>query len=162
MVAIPPWLTTNADAEQPSFRHQESISSEGQGEQRVGTNDHSGTDIPIFCAGGCGEIVGYLSEQNVPDSTAGNYERWCPVCKAANASGNAAAKVVFTSVDELAELRKPTRYLFWWGLIQAAIVAIIIAGSVCIAMGSPIGIYLAGFGTLAWFVVCLVLRKVRE
>jgi hypothetical protein len=163
IVAIPPWLTTNTDIEQSFSCRQKSISPEGSGEQRVGISDDSDADIPIFCAGGCGEVVGYFSEgQKLPDPKAGNSQCWCPACKAANASNKGVAEVAFTSADELDELRKPTPDRAGLGLIQVAIVAIIMAGSVCIAMGRAIGIYLAVFGTLAWFVVCFVLRKLRE
>jgi hypothetical protein len=160
MVAIPPWLRMNSDVEQPLTRHQESISHEGSGGQRCGANDDCETEIPIFCAGGCGEVVGYLPKgQEVADSKAGNFQRWCPTCKAANDSNKGADKAAFTGGDELAGLRKPARGVAWLGLLQVAIVAIIIAGSVCIAMGRAIGIYLAAFGTLAWFVISFVLRK---
>jgi hypothetical protein len=72
------------------------------------------------------------------------------------------AKASFTSTDELAGLIKPVPDMGRLRLIQAATVAVIIAGSVCIAMGQVVGIYLAAFGTLAWFATCLVVWKLKD
>jgi hypothetical protein len=155
---IPP----NSDIEQPFSQREAANSPEGSGKQLVETSDDK--DIPIFCAGGCGEVVGHLRKgQRVFASKARGGEQWCPVCKEAIASKKCAEESVsLANTDELAELRKPARDLGWLGLIQAATVAIIIAGSFCIAMGRAVGIYLAAFGTLAWFAECLVLRKLRD
>ena len=65
-------------------------------------------------------------------------------------------KASFTSTDELAGLVKLPRDLRWLRIIQAASVAVIIAGSACIAMGRVVGIYLAACGPAAWFVTCLI------
>jgi hypothetical protein len=66
------------------------------------------------------------------------------------------------SADELVELRKPNRNLVWLSLLQAVIVAVIIAGSICIAMGLVVGVYLATIGTLAWCAACFGLRKLGD
>ena len=37
-------------------------------------------DIPIFCAGGCGEVMGYVrTGDSIPT-------RWCPLCESEKAS----------------------------------------------------------------------------
>ena len=166
MVAIPQWLKTNSDVEQQFHRHREKLTPEGSGKQLAETgSDVQSSDIPIFCVGGCGEVVGYLPKgHKVLTSQGRGYEHWCPTCEAADISRKrlAKAKASFTSTDELAGLFKPPRDLRRLRLIQAAAVAVIIAGSVCIAMGRVVGIYLAAFGTLAWFVICLVLWKMRD
>ncbi len=107
-------------------------------------------------------MVGYLPKgHKVVTYKSGVYEHWCPKCKAADISKKrlAQATASFTSTDELAGLFKPPRDLRRLRLIQAAAVAVIITGSVCIAMGLVVGIYLAAFGTLAWFAICLMLWK---
>ena len=167
MVAIPQWLKTESDVEQPFHRHREPLTSEGSRRRPEKTSDSSdaeSSDIPIFCAGGCGEVVGYLPKGPKGLSYNGKGRR-CPQCEAASISRRRLAedaKPSFTSTDELAGLVKPPRDLRWLRLIQAAAVAVIIAGSVCIAMGRVVGIYLAAFGTLAWFVSCLILWKMRD
>jgi hypothetical protein len=120
-------------------------------------------DIPIFCAGGCGEVVGYLAREGaaaIPGKAGLN--QWCPTCREANSAKNNVAEFSLESTDELAEIRGPTRHLGWLNLMQAMIVAVIIAGSVCIALGYSVGTYVAALGTIAWFVVSVVLRKLRN
>ena len=160
MVAIPPWLMKNSDDVRPVSRRQNSVSPEASGKQRIRTSDGSSTDIPVFCEGGCGEVVGYLSNQQVTSEAAG-YARFCPACKAAN-DRIAKGRVSSECADELIELHRPIRILRWLSLLQVAIVTVIIAGSALIAMGRVIGVYLAVFGTLAWCAVYFGLRKVRE
>ena len=150
MVAIPQWLKTQSDADQPPAEASDS-------------SDAEGSDIPIFCAGGCGEVVGYLRKEQKVLGYNGK-GRWCPRCEAAAISRKrlTEAKASFTSTDELAGLVKQPRDLRWLRLVQAASVAVIIAGSACIAMGRVIGIYLAACGTIAWFVTCLIHWKMRD
>ena len=162
MVAIPQWLKTESDVEQHLHRQPEPLKLE-KPRKRPGETGGStdGRDIPTFCAGGCGEVVGYLPKGV---SYTGK-ERRCPKCEAASIAMKRGAKVAtpsFTSTDELAGLLKPSRDLRWLSLIQAAAVAVIIAGSVCIATGRVVGIYLAAFGSLAWFVSCFFLWKMRD
>ena len=160
MVAIPPWLTKNSDAERPSSRREVSGSPEASGERLIKTNDDSKSDIPVFCEGGCGEVVGYLTREQTT-SEPGRDARWCPACRAAKGRV-AEARVSFARADELVELHRPNRNLRWLSLLQVAIVTIIIAGSVLIAMGRVLGVYLAVFGTFAWCAVCFGVRKLRE
>jgi hypothetical protein len=131
-------------------------------EQLKKTKEASEQDIPIFCAGGCGEVVGYLSEGMTRSQ--GNNERWCPACKAAASAKGAipSDKLLRANTDELAELHKPARNLGWLELIRAAMVLVIIAGSILIAMGRPLGIYVAALGTLAWFALCFAVRKLTN
>ena len=168
MIAIPEWLKTNSDVEPQHFhRHREPLTP-GSREKLAETADGSGAhghDIPIFCAGGCGEVVGYLPKGHKVLTYKGRgYEHWCPTCEAADISKKriAEAKASFTSKDELAGLIKPVPDLRRLRLIQAATVAVVIAGSVCIAMGRVVGIYLAAFGTLAWFATCFVLWTLKD
>ena len=163
MVAIRHWLKANSRGEQQQFeRHGEPLTPDGFRE-RVGEQDSNGPnhDVPIFCTGGCGEVVGYLPKGNVRKGQ--GYEQWCPACEAAETARKRLAKASGASTDgELAELSRPARNLNRLRLMQAASVALIIAGSVFIAMGHVVGIYLAAVGTLAWFVVCFVLWSLRE
>jgi len=167
MVAIPQWLKTTDDGEQ-QLRRRESLTPESSREQTAETSEESDAhshDIPIFCAGGCGEVVGYLPKGHKVLTYKGRgYENWCPVCEAADIARRrfAKAEASFASTDELAELRKPPRDLRKLRLIQVASVALIIAGSVYIAMGRVAGIYLAAFGTLAWLAIVFVLWKLRD
>ena len=160
MVAIPPWLTKNSDAERPFSRREDSASPEASGERLVKTNDDSKSDIPVFCEGGCGEVVGYLTREQTT-SEPGRFARWCPACRAAK-DRVAEAPVSFASADELVELHRPNRNLRWLSLLQVAILTVIIAGSALIAMGRVMGVYLAVFGTLAWCAVYFGVRKLRE
>ena len=167
MVAIPQWLKTQSDAGQSFHHHREPATSEVPGRRPAETSDSSdaeGSDIPIFCAGGCGEVVGYLPKEQKVLGYNGK-GRWCPRCEAAAISRKRLAeetKASFTSTDELAGLVKLPRDLRWLRLIQAASVAVIIAGSACIAMGRVVGIYLAACGTVVWFVTCLIHWKMRD
>ena len=118
--------------------------------------EHS-NEIPIFCAGGCGEVMGYArTGDSIPT-------RWCPVCQTAKASEPAAAtEATDSNTDELAELRSPSRNLRTVHFVQVLAVCLIFAGSVYIALGRPIGIYLAAVGTLAWAAVGLVLWRLKS
>ena len=160
MVAIPPWLTKNSDTEGPSSRQEDAGSPEVSGERLVKPDDDFKSDIPVFCEGGCGEVVGYLTREQTTSEPGGD-ARWCPACRAAKGRV-AETRVSFASADELVELHRPNRNLRWLCLLQVAIVTVIIAGSVLIAMGRVTGVYLAVFGTLAWCAVYFGLRKLRE
>ena len=113
-------------------------------------------EIPIFCAGGCGEVMGYV---RIGDSIP---SRWCPDCESAKASESAVTEAMPSDTDELAELRSPPRDLRKAHLAQVLAVLLIFAGSIYIAVGRPIGIYLAAFGTVAWIGVGLVLWRLRN
>jgi hypothetical protein len=169
MIAIPQWLKTSSDIEQQQQLHRHGdqlarVSREklAEASERFGAYEHG---VPIFCAGGCGEVVGYLPKgHKVLNYKGRGYEHWCPTCEAADISKKriAASKTPLTSADELAGLIKPVRDLRWLRLIQVATVGVIIAGSVCIARGRVVGIYLAAFGTLAWLATCSVFWKLSD
>jgi hypothetical protein len=113
-------------------------------------------DIPIFCAGGCGEVMGYVrTGESIPT-------RWCSVCGSLKASESAVVEAMPSDTDELAELRSPPRDLRKAHFVQVLAVSLIFAGSIYIALGRPIGIYLAAIGTLAWIAVGLVLWRLRN
>ena len=152
MAEIHSRLKTNADLrDQRSSR----IPPEEVGESSLkfaNTNE----DIPIFCAGGCGEVMGYVRrDESIPT-------RRCPVCESARASEAASVKALPSNTDELAELRSPPRDLRKAHFVQVVAVALIFAGSIYIALGSSIGIYLAAVGTLAWIAVGLFLWRLRN
>ena len=116
----------------------------------------SDKDIPVFCAGGCGEVMGYVQNgESIPT-------RWCPVCESAKASEAEVIQAVPSDTDELAELRSPPRDLRKAHFVQVLAVGLIFAGSIYIALGRPMGIYLAAIGTLAWVAVGLVLWRLRN
>ena len=116
----------------------------------------SDKDIPIFCAGGCGEVMGYVqTDDSIPT-------QWCPLCESARASECAVVEPVPSDTDELAELRSPPTGLRLIHIAQVVVVTLILAGSACIAIGRPLGIYLAAIGTLAWIVVNLVRWKLKN
>jgi hypothetical protein len=113
-------------------------------------------EIPIFCAGGCGEVMGFVrSADSIP-------RRWCPICESAKASESEVIEAMPTGKDELAELRAPARDLRKAHFVQVLAVGLIIAGSIYIALGRPMGIYLAAIGTLTWVAVGLVLWRLRN
>ena len=113
-------------------------------------------DIPVFCAGGCGEVMGYVrTGDSIPT-------RWCPVCESAKASESKVIQAVPSDTDELAELRSPPRDLRKAHFVQVLAVGLIFAGSIYIALGRPMGIYLATIGTLAWVAVGFVLWRLRN
>ena len=113
-------------------------------------------DIPIFCAGGCGEVMGYVrTGESIPT-------RWCSVCGSVQMSESAIVEPVPSNTDELAELRSPPRDLRKAHFVQVLAVSLIFAGSIYIALGRPLGIYLAAIGTLAWVAVGLVLWRLRN
>jgi hypothetical protein len=113
-------------------------------------------DIPIFCAGGCGEVMGYVrTGDSIPT-------RWCPVCESEKASESEVIEAIASDTDELAELRSAPRDLRKAHFIQVLAVGLIFAGSIYIALGRPIGIYLAALGTLIWIAVGLVLWRLRS
>ncbi|HEY5705124.1 MAG TPA: hypothetical protein VIS96_06080 [Terrimicrobiaceae bacterium] len=165
MISSPQRLKTSSDAEQRRpQREAPAPESENLGQSRTPSGDTE-QDIPIFCAGGCGEVVGFLPKgHKVLAYKARSYEHWCPTCEAADISKKqcAESKTSFASTDELAGLVKPVRDLRWLRFAQAATVAVIIAGSAFIAMGRVAGIYLAAFGTLAWFATWLLEWKLKD
>jgi hypothetical protein len=113
-------------------------------------------DIPIFCAGGCGEVMGYVrTGDSIPT-------RWCRICESAKASDSEVIRAVPSETDELAELRSPPRDLRKAHFVQVLAVGLIFAGSIYIALGRPMGIYLAAIGILAWVAVGLVLWRLRN
>ena len=113
-------------------------------------------EIPIFCAGGCGEVMGYVRRGD------GIPTRWCAVCESTKAAEADEIQAMPSETDELAELRSPPRNLRKAHFVQVVAVALIFAGSIYIALGRPIGIYLAALGTLAWIAVGLVLWRLRN
>ena len=116
----------------------------------------SGENIPVFCAGGCGEVMGYVEKgASIPT-------RLCAACASARASEPATMEPVTAQTDELAELRSPPKDLRKVHLLQLLAVALIFAGSVYIALGRPLGIYLAAFGTLVWIAVGFILWRLKN
>ena len=113
-------------------------------------------DIPIFCAGGCGEVMGYVrTGESIPT-------RWCPLCESEKASAPEVIEPMPADTDELAELRSAPRDLRKAHFVQVLAVGLIFAGSIYIALGRPIGIYLAAMGILIWIAVGLVLWRLRN
>ena len=113
-------------------------------------------DIPIFCAGGCGEVMGYVrTGDSIPT-------RWCPLCESEKASEPEVIEPMPADTDELAELRSQPRNLRKAHFVQVLAVGLIFAGSIYIALGRPIGIYLAAMGVLIWIAVGLVLWRLRN
>jgi hypothetical protein len=114
--------------------------------------------IPIFCAG-CGEVMGFLKKgHGVPADR-------CSACRAAEEAARtvvARPVAVPANTDELAELRSPPHDLRLIHIFQVIAVLLIFAGSACIAMGRPLGIYLATVGTLVWVAVALVRWKLPD
>ena len=116
----------------------------------------SAKDIPIFCAGGCGEVMGYVQTgESIPT-------RWCPVCESAKVSEFEVIQAMPSDTDELADLRSPPRDLRKAHFVQVLAVGLIFAGSIYIALGRPMGIYLAAIGTVAWIAVGFVLWRLRN
>ena len=123
---------------------------------RESSMEVSDKDIPIFCAGGCGEVMGYVQTgSSIPT-------RWCSSCGSAKACQSAVTEAMPSDSDELAELRSPPRNLRKAHFVQVLAVSLIFAGSIYIALGQPIGIYLAAIGTVAWIVVGFVLWRLRN
>jgi len=150
MAAIP--LKISAD-DQRLRQRQEDPPPENLPEATFGTDQQ----IPIFCAGGCGEVMGYIGkEQNIPNHK-------CAKCKALDDARMRLLKPESppANTDELAELRTPSRDLRKFRVVQVAAVALIFAGSAYIAMGQVAGIYLAALGTVAWIGVEFALWKLR-
>jgi hypothetical protein len=113
-------------------------------------------EIPIFCAGGCGEVMGYVrKDDGIPRS-------WCPICESKKASASEVIEAMRASGDELAGLHSTERNLRTAHLVQVLAVSLIFAGSIYIALGRTMGIYLAAIGTLAWVAVGLVLWRLRN
>ncbi len=150
MAEIHPRLKVRID--QPDQR---SLGGHSQGalESSIEASDK---DIPIFCAGGCGEVMGYVqTDDSIPT-------QWCPLCESARASECAIVEPVPSDTDELAELRSPPKDLRKTHFVQVLAVGLIFAGSVYIALGQAIGIYLAAIGTVAWIAVAFVLWRLKD
>jgi hypothetical protein len=152
MAAIPQRLKSPPGDEEDPPRGSEDVP-----ESTVECDGHAG-EIPIFCAGGCGEVMGFSKQgQSIP-----TYR--CPACQAAelDKASRVSAEAVPADIDELAELRSPPADLRAVHFFQVLAVALIFAGSVCIALGRPLGIYLAAGGTLAWVSVAVIRRRMRQ
>jgi hypothetical protein len=149
MAEIPSRLKRNADQHLLPGSAEDALESSFE-------SSETAEDIPIFCAGGCGEVMGYVRiGYSIPP-------RWCPDCESAKASERAVTEAMPSDSDELAELRSPPRDLRRAHFAQVLAVLLIFAGSIYIALGQPIGIYLAAFGTVAWIGVGLVLWRLRN
>jgi hypothetical protein len=157
MAATPHRLKTSANDAQGHERRPDPLTANAL-EPAIEFDDN-GEDIPIFCAGGCGEVIGYVKKgQSIPTSRCSA----CAVAETAEAS-LARTAAVSANTDELAELRSAPRDLRKLRVVQVVAVALIFAGSLFIAMGRPVGIYLAAFGTVAWISVAFVLsRRLRD
>jgi hypothetical protein len=125
--------------------------------------DANGEEIPIFCAGGCGEVVGYFRTRTAANPALGAGEQYCSKCKAGDflLTPIREAKPPLRAVDEPGAIAQARRNLGWLQLAQVVVVLSIFAGSVLIATGRVAGLYLAAFGTLAWLVVWLTLWWLR-
>ena len=126
----------------------------------LGSSGDSEGAIPVFCAGGCGEVMGFLKKgQNISSDR-------CPACRAAEEKAARAMATtpvaVPTNTDELAELRSPQHDLRLIHIFQVIAVLLIFAGSACIAMGRSLGIYLAAVGTVVWVAVAAIRWKLRD
>jgi hypothetical protein len=89
----------------------------------------------------------------------------CPTCEAVETTRKASLapkESLPASIDELAELRSPPRDLRKVHALQVAAVALIFTGSIYIAMGRSVGIYLAAFGTLVWVAVAVVRGRLKD
>ena len=149
MAEIPSRLKRNAD------QHLLPGSAEDAPESSFESSE-TAEDIPIFCAGGCGEVMGYVrTGDSIPT-------RWCPLCESEKASASEVIEPMPTDTDELAELRSAPRDLRKAHFVQVLAVGLIFAGSIYIALGRPIGIYLAAMGVLIWIAVGLVLWRLRN
>jgi hypothetical protein len=163
MVAIRHWRRTNTVGERRQFESSaQPLTPEASPKrQDERSSEVPNRDVPIFCAGGCGEVVGYLPKGLAYEDK--GYEHWCPACEAVDMASKRPAKASSTTAeDELAGLLQPDRDASRLRLLRAATVGLIIAGSIFIAMGFVVGIYLAVIGTLAWFAVCFALWRQRE
>ena len=146
MAEIYPRLKVSADPDSQGESSQDALG------PSMGVSDK---DIPIFCAGGCGEVMGYAqSDDSIPT-------RWCPLCESAKSSEEV-VQAMPSDTDELAELRSAPRDLRKAHFVQVLAVGLIFAGSIYIALGRPIGIYLAAMGVLIWIAVGLVLWRLRN
>ena len=155
MAALPQRLKTSADIQQ-NRQPNSHLRTEAASEASL---ECDGEDIPIFCAGGCGEVMGFVKKgQSIPTSRC----RRCEAAETARKMSLAKTEALPASIDELAELRAPPRDLRLIHIVQVIAVALIFTGSVCIAMGRPLGIYLAAVGSFAWVAVALVLWKLRS
>jgi hypothetical protein len=156
MAAIPQRLKSRPGDEEDPRRGSESRT-EDVPASTLEFDDHAG-EIPIFCAGGCGEVLGFFKQgESIPTHR-------CPACQAAEAekASRVSGEATPADTDELAELRSPPPNLRAVHIFQVLAVALISAGSVCIALGRPLGIYLAAIGTLAWVSVAVVRRRMRQ
>jgi hypothetical protein len=160
MVAIPEWLRARSENEDALCRSERRLAENAR--EQTGTHAQGG-EIPIFCAGGCGEVVGYFSQAQAMDTTKG-HENWCPACKAVDIAkkGFKRPDVPLANTDELAGLRESPRNLRWLRALQVACVVLITVGSAYIAMGRVIGIYLAALGTLGWLASVFAIWKLRD
>ena len=141
----------------------QSLSCDTLPKKSLPTSSKPQAELPIFCAGGCGEVVAYLAKDGAAAASGkAGFNQCCPKCREANSAPQNVGEIFPESTDELAELRGSTRRLAWLSLMPAVIVAIIVAGSICIALGYSVGTYVAAFGTLAWFVVSVVLWRTRH
>ena len=155
MAAIPQRLKTGAD--NVEHRQRTDPRSEDVRKRALESGDE-GTEIPIFCAGGCGEVMGFVKKgQSIP-----TYR--CLACQATETAKASlpATEFILRNTDELAELRSAPRDLRLVHIAQVVAVALIFAGSVCIATGRPLGIYLAAIGTLAWVTVAVARWRMRD
>ena len=157
MAANPPRLKTQVDS-QPHWRQEAEFRAEAPFQSDSGGNAHE-ADIPIFCAGGCGEVMGFLKkDQPVPTIR-------CHACEAgeiAKKASLAPAEGLPANIDELATLRSPPRDLRKIHILQVLAVILIFVGSIYIAMGRPVGIYLAAFGTLTWIATAWARWKLSD
>lgn len=156
MAAIPQRLKTRKDSDLDP-QHRSGSPNEMALEHALGFDDDR-AEIPVFCAGGCGEIMGFLKKgQSIPTVR-------CSACQAAEMAkaSLSSTEAMPANTDELAELRSPPRDLRKIHIVQVVAVALIFAGSLFIAMGRPLGIYLAAFGILAWIGAALVLWRLRN
>ncbi|HEY5743635.1 MAG TPA: hypothetical protein VIS99_13960 [Terrimicrobiaceae bacterium] len=158
MAAIPPRLKTQVDS-QPQPRQDTDFRTEATFQADSGGNARA-ADIPIFCAGGCGEVMGFLTKKNQPVPTLR-----CHACEAreiAKKASLAPAEGLPANTDELATLRSPPRDLRKIHILQVLAVILIFVGSIYIAMGRPVGIYLAAFGTLTWIAIAWFRWKLSD
>ena len=118
-------------------------------------------DTPIFCAGGCGDIVGYLPKGHKVLTYHGRgYEHWCANCESEDLKRKEEAKAIKADPDshDLLILRKQDPKLARLRVCQASTVPVILLGSAGIVLGSMVGVYAAMAGTAGWFGFSVALR----
>ena len=123
-------------------------------------------DTPIICAGGCGQIIGYLPKGHkvLTYRHSRGYEHWCPECESADRYRKDREKYEAADRERqvLALLGRVDPDVPRLRLAQISSVAVIALGSGLIAAGNIMGVYLAGTGIAAFIGLYAKLRTRRQ